>query len=168
MWDSLGHTSDKLSHIDGAGRQAGTGPEQSGRNKRKITRTSDIPLARIIAKQHFDQLCDNFYTIWQLSAGWHGERQWFRRLLGTWKLPVWRAWRLPCKTEPWKYNSMYSQKTKAYLALAWSQLLSGSRCPSPPGTCAPWSSGRSRLWHKLWSCPECCPGPPGDPCPPCV
>lgn len=85
-WDLLAHISGKLNHINGAGRQAGTVPEQSGQNERKITRKRGIPLAWIIATQHFDQLCDNFHAIWQLSAGWNGEKQWFRSFLGTWKL----------------------------------------------------------------------------------
>lgn len=107
-WDLLAHTSGKLNHINVAGRQVGTLPEQSGQNERKITRKRGIPLAWIIATQHFDQLCDNFHTIWQLSAGWNGEKQWFRSFPGTWKLYAYLSLIPMClkaaTTEAGRYN----------------------------------------------------------------
>lgn len=38
----------------------------------------------------------------------------------------------------------------------WSQWQSGSSCPSPPETSCHGSSGRSRRWRTLWSCPGWC------------
>lgn len=147
--------------MNGAGRETGRVPKQSGQSERIIARNRDVSLIWIIATQHFDQLCDNFHSIWQLSAGWNGKMQCFRSFLRPCK-PHWVILGLSDPTE-----CIHSNHAKAYLAPAWSQSLSGSRCPSPPETYVHGSSGMSHLWHKLWSCPECCPGPPGGPCPPC-
>ena len=71
-----------------------------------------------------------------------------------------REWTNKCMNELIHRNT--------YWGLAWSRWPSGSRCPSPPGTCARGSSGRSRPWHTLWSCPGCCPSRPAAHGPPCV
>lgn len=42
--DLLGHTSGEFNHINDAGRQAGTVPEQSGQNESKSTRKRGIAL----------------------------------------------------------------------------------------------------------------------------
>lgn len=81
--------------------------------KGKITRKSGIPLTWIIATQHFDQLCDNFHTIWQLSAGWNGEKRQFRSFPGTWKLSGYLSLIPTClnaaTTQAGRYNRMWIQ-----------------------------------------------------------
>ena len=75
-WDLLAHTSDKRNHVNGAGRQVGNVPEQSAQNDGNRRGKRGVPLAWIIANRYFDQLCDNFHTIWQLSAGQDGIKRW--------------------------------------------------------------------------------------------
>lgn len=110
---------------------------------------------------HFDLLRDNFQSICRLSAGWNGKMQCIRSFLrvvqATWSSS-------PFQVQQNVYTA--NKKAKAYLAPVWSRSLSGSRCLSPPETYVHGSSGMSHLWHKLWSCPGCCPGPPGGLCPP--
>lgn len=119
--DLLAHISGKLNHINGAGKKIGTVPEQSGQNERIIARDRGIPLAWIIAMQHFDQLCDNFHTIWQLSAGWNGKKQWFRSFLGTWKLQL--AVLDPYMLEGWhNWGWKVQQNTAIMQKLTWPRL----------------------------------------------
>lgn len=133
-----------------AGIETGREPRQSGQSERIIARNKGVS-----DLNHSDPLCENFQSIWWLSAGS------FRSVLGARKphLVIFAS------SEPTEH--IHSNHANAYLAPAWSRSLSGSRCPSPPETYVHGSSGMSHLWHKLWSCPGCCPGPPAGPCPPC-